>query len=92
MVDLYLIKLAPWCGHCKNFASDYKKLARMLRGVLKVGAVDMTKYEVILKRHMLTYYRILDLSLECKDFRRSFSLLQGKSSHISLMDSEQWME
>ena len=46
------LKVAPWCGHCKAFASDYMKLARIFRGVIKVGAVDMTKYEVLLKRHV----------------------------------------
>lgn len=48
MVEVYLITIAPWCGHCQKFAADFKKLARILRGVVKVGAVDMTKDEVIL--------------------------------------------
>lgn len=38
MVEFY----APWCGHCKSLAPHYEKAAKALRGIVKVGAVDMT--------------------------------------------------
>jgi len=36
---------APWCGHCQSFAPEYEKAARMLKGVIKVGAVDADQHK-----------------------------------------------
>lgn len=41
--EIWLIEFyAPWCGHCKSLAPEYKKAAEALKGVVKIGAVDMT--------------------------------------------------
>ncbi|RLN96413.1 hypothetical protein BBJ28_00020473 [Nothophytophthora sp. Chile5] len=36
---------APWCGHCKNLAPEWKKAAEALDGVVNVAAVDCQEHE-----------------------------------------------
>jgi protein disulfide-isomerase A6 len=43
LVEFY----APWCGHCKSLAPSWELAAKQLKGVVKVGAVDMTTDESV---------------------------------------------
>jgi protein disulfide-isomerase A6 len=38
---------APWCGHCKTLAPEFKKAALALKGVANLGHVDMTQHQSV---------------------------------------------
>ena len=42
---------APWCGHCKSLAPEFEKVAKALKGIVKVGAVDMTVHKSFGERY-----------------------------------------
>ncbi|XP_043533797.1 protein disulfide-isomerase A6-like isoform X4 [Chiloscyllium plagiosum] len=45
---LWLVKFyVHWCEHCEQFVSEWNNVATVLKGIVKVGAIDVTKYASI---------------------------------------------
>lgn len=44
---------APWCGHCKQLTPEYEKAASILKGVVKVVAVDATQHESLAQKYQI---------------------------------------
>ena len=47
MVEFY----APWCGHCKSLAPEWKKAAKALKGLVTVVAVDATESQSLASKY-----------------------------------------
>lgn len=51
-----LVFSAPWCGHCKNLAPEWKKAAAELKGEVKLGAVDATVHQALASKYDIRGY------------------------------------
>lgn len=50
--DIWVVEFyAHYCGHCKNFAPEYKRIASALKGLIKVGAVDGENNQQLTSRY-----------------------------------------
>ncbi|KAI0512366.1 hypothetical protein KFK09_013005 [Dendrobium nobile] len=49
--DLWIVEFfAPWCGHCKKLAPEWKKAATNLKGKVKLGHVDCDAEKSLMSR------------------------------------------
>ncbi|XP_020091287.1 protein disulfide isomerase-like 2-3 [Ananas comosus] len=49
--DLWIVEFfAPWCGHCKKLAPEWKRAANNLKGKVKLGHVDCDAEKSLMSR------------------------------------------
>ncbi|KAL5581771.1 hypothetical protein UlMin_014213 [Ulmus minor] len=49
--ELWIVEFfAPWCGHCKRLAPEWKKAANSLKGKVKLGHVDCDAEKSLMSR------------------------------------------
>lgn len=49
--ELWIVEFfAPWCGHCKKLAPEWKKAAKNLQGKVKLGHVDCDADKTLMSR------------------------------------------
>ncbi|GFQ04794.1 protein disulfide isomerase-like 2-3 [Phtheirospermum japonicum] len=49
--ELWVVEFfAPWCGHCKKLAPEWKKAAQNLKGQVKLGHVDCDAEKSLMSR------------------------------------------
>lgn len=55
--EIWIVEFfAPWCGHCRQLVPEYKKAAKALQGVVRVGAVDADEYQELAARFNVRGY------------------------------------
>lgn len=57
---------APWCGHCKSLEPEYEKAATLLKGVVKVVAVDATESQSLASQYQVQGFPTLKVFGENK--------------------------
>uniref|UniRef100_A0A7S0WEP5 Thioredoxin domain-containing protein n=1 Tax=Cryptomonas curvata TaxID=233186 RepID=A0A7S0WEP5_9CRYP len=71
---------APWCGHCKQFAPQYEKIASNLQGLVKVGAVDCDKQKAIASKFGIRGFPTLKIF----PVEKAYNPYQKKSAKIPI--------
>lgn len=63
LVEFY----APWCVHCQDMVSEYKKAGVLLDGVAKVGAINCEAEKSLCNQQNIRGYPSMKLFLPLKD-------------------------
>ncbi|XP_062520299.1 protein disulfide-isomerase A6 homolog [Corticium candelabrum] len=83
--DLWLVEFyAPWCGHCKSLAPEWKKAATALKGIVKVGAVDADQHQSLGGRYGVRGFPTIKVFGVNKNLPTDYN---GQRSAASIVDT-----
>lgn len=52
--DIWIVEFyAAWCGYCRNFRHEYRKLAKNMKDIANVGAVNIDKQDELRSRYRI---------------------------------------
>jgi len=60
-IPFFVEFFAPWCGHCKQLAPIWEKVATGLKGVVPVGKVDCTVHQDLCSKYDVKGYPTIKL-------------------------------
>jgi len=80
MVEFY----APWCGHCKQLAPEFKKAAKALEGVVNVAAIDCQEHEEFVQQFEVQGFPTIKIFGENKNKPSTFD---GERTAKGLVDA-----
>ncbi|XP_064537451.1 protein disulfide-isomerase A6 homolog [Drosophila montana] len=52
---------APWCSHCQAMLPEYKRLAKALRGVIKLGAVNSERHTELTAKYEIRGFPLIKI-------------------------------
>ncbi|OQS01926.1 disulfide-isomerase [Thraustotheca clavata] len=80
MVEFY----APWCGHCKNLAPEWKKAAKALDGIVNVAAVDCDQHKDLAGKYGVQGFPTIKIFGDNKNSPQDY---QGERSAKAIVDA-----
>mmetsp|Transcript_8675 Transcript_8675/g.8674 ORF Transcript_8675/g.8674 Transcript_8675/m.8674 type:complete len:119 (-) Transcript_8675:746-1102(-) len=76
---------SPWCGLCQKLVSDYEIAAETLKGIAKLGAIDMTKDYILGQTYEIKKYPTFKVFSANKNKPRDYTGEKSAKSFISFV-------
>ncbi|GAB6032324.1 Protein O-glucosyltransferase 2 [Chamberlinius hualienensis] len=85
--DMWLVEFyAPWCGYCKKLAPHWAKAATELKGKVKLGALDATKYTSTAGKYSISGYPTIKMFPAGKKDNKNFQEYDGGSTAKDIVE------